>query len=40
MSRFPLTDRLRMSETFAATTEWLTMATVLVAAAAAVLLGL
>jgi len=40
MSRFPLTGRLRTSETFVATTEWMTVVTVLVAAAAAVLLGL
>jgi len=39
MSRFPVTGRLRLSETFTATTEWLTMAIVIGAAALAVLLG-
>jgi hypothetical protein len=39
MSRFPATDRFRLSETFTATTEWLTMGIVIAAAALAVLRG-
>lgn len=40
MSRIPMSDRLRFSDTFAATTEWLAMAAIVAVAMIAVVLGI
>ncbi len=40
MSRIPMTDRLRFSDNFTATTEWLAMAAIVAAAVIAVVLGI